>query len=115
MSCPAILRKHTHQKQQNSNWGPRPCTQARIRLPCLWGAGASSQTPTRLARQPAALTACCAACHAVPCCAVLQVRIIQKLNLKPLDERIAAMDGAGYNTFLLQNADVFLGAHWGAS
>lgn len=40
----------------------------------------------------------------------LQVRIVQKLNLKPLEERIASMEGAGYNTFLLQNADVFLGA-----
>lgn len=37
-----------------------------------------------------------------------KVRIVQKLNLKPLEERIAAMEGAGYNTFLLQNADVFL-------
>ena len=39
-----------------------------------------------------------------------QVRIVQKLTLKPLEERIACMEGAGYNTFLLQNADEFLGA-----
>lgn len=37
------------------------------------------------------------------------MRIVQKLNLKPLEERISAMEGAGYNTFLLQNVDVFLG------
>lgn len=46
---------------------------------------------------------------------ILQVRIVQKLNLKPLEERIAAMEGAGYNTFLLQNADVFLGGCRGGS
>lgn len=43
------------------------------------------------------------------------MRIVQKLNLKPLEERIAAMEGAGYNTFLLQNADVFLGGCRGGS
>lgn len=37
---------------------------------------------------------------------------MQKLSLKPLEERIKAMDTAGYNTFLLQNVDVFLG-WWG--
>lgn len=43
------------------------------------------------------------------------MRIVQKLNLRPLEERIAAMEGAGYNTFLLQNADVFLGGAEGPS
>ncbi len=37
-----------------------------------------------------------------------KVRIIQKLNLLPIEERRQAMDGAGHNTFLLQNRDVFL-------
>ncbi|MEE9965595.1 MAG: tryptophanase [Propionicimonas sp.] len=37
-----------------------------------------------------------------------KVRIIQKLNLLPIEQRREAMAGAGYNTFLLQNADVFL-------
>lgn len=31
-----------------------------------------------------------------------KVRIVQKLTLRSLDERIAAMGEAGYNTFLLQ-------------
>lgn len=37
-----------------------------------------------------------------------KVRIIQKLNLLPIEQRREAIAGAGYNTFLLQNADVFL-------
>lgn len=37
-----------------------------------------------------------------------KVRIIQKLTLLPIEDRLAAIEGAGYNTFLLQNADVFL-------
>lgn len=37
-----------------------------------------------------------------------KVRIIQKLNLLPVDERLKAIKEAGYNTFLLQNKDVFL-------
>jgi tyrosine phenol-lyase len=37
-----------------------------------------------------------------------KVRIIQKLNLLPIEERRKAMTEAGYNTFLLQNVDVFL-------
>ncbi|MDO5678276.1 MAG: tryptophanase [Propionibacteriaceae bacterium] len=37
-----------------------------------------------------------------------KVRIIQKLNLLPIEERLEAIQGAGYNTFLLQNQDVFL-------
>jgi len=37
-----------------------------------------------------------------------RVRIIQKLNLRPIDERLEAMKTAGNNTFLLKNDDVFL-------
>ncbi|HEX6593100.1 MAG TPA: tryptophanase [Bacillota bacterium] len=37
-----------------------------------------------------------------------KVRIVQKLNLKPIEERAQAMSAAGYNTFLLQNRDVFM-------
>ncbi|MEJ5919391.1 MULTISPECIES: tryptophanase [unclassified Corynebacterium] len=37
-----------------------------------------------------------------------KVRIIQKLTLLPIEERQKAMAEAGYNTFLLQNNDVFL-------
>ncbi len=37
-----------------------------------------------------------------------KVRIVQKLFLKPIDERKAAMEGAGFNTFLLNTKDVFL-------
>lgn len=37
-----------------------------------------------------------------------KVRIIQKLNLLPIEQRRQAIEGAGYNTFLLQNSDVFL-------
>ncbi len=37
-----------------------------------------------------------------------KVRIIQKLNLLPVEERLEAAKQAGHNTFLLQNADVFL-------
>jgi tryptophanase len=37
-----------------------------------------------------------------------RVRIIQKLNLLPIDERLEAIKQAGNNTFLLKNADVFL-------
>ena len=37
-----------------------------------------------------------------------KVRIIQKLTLLPIEERLRAIEGAGYNTFLLQNNDVFL-------
>ena len=37
-----------------------------------------------------------------------KVRTVQKLNLLPVDERLQAMEGAGFNTFLLQNRDVFL-------
>lgn len=37
-----------------------------------------------------------------------KVRIVQKLFLKPIEERKAAMEKAGFNTFLLNTKDVFL-------
>ena len=37
-----------------------------------------------------------------------KVRVVQKLNLLPVEERLQSVEGAGYNTFLLQNRDVFL-------
>ena len=37
-----------------------------------------------------------------------RVRIIQKLNLLPIEDRLKAIQEAGNNTFLLKNADVFL-------
>lgn len=37
-----------------------------------------------------------------------KVRIVQKLNLRSIDERKKAIDEAGNNTFLLKNDDVFL-------
>ena len=37
-----------------------------------------------------------------------KVRIVQKLNLRPVRERVRAMTEAGFNTFLLRNEDVFL-------
>lgn len=37
-----------------------------------------------------------------------KVRMIQKLHLLPVEERAVAIEKAGYNTFLLQNRDVFL-------
>lgn len=37
-----------------------------------------------------------------------KVRIVQKLNLPPVEERVARMNEAGNNTFLLQNRDVFM-------
>jgi len=37
-----------------------------------------------------------------------KVRIVQKLRLLPVEERLQKMKEAGNNTFLLQNADVFL-------
>ncbi|MDG5799977.1 tryptophanase [Marinilabiliaceae bacterium ANBcel2] len=37
-----------------------------------------------------------------------KVRIVQKLNLKPVDERLKAIEKGGFNTFLLNNEDVFL-------
>lgn len=37
-----------------------------------------------------------------------KVRIVQKLNLLPVEARLKAMEEAGFNTFLLQNRDVFM-------
>ncbi|MDR1790181.1 MAG: tryptophanase [Propionibacteriaceae bacterium] len=37
-----------------------------------------------------------------------KVRIIQKLTLLPIEQRAQAMAAAGYNSFLLENKDVFL-------
>jgi len=37
-----------------------------------------------------------------------KARIVQKLNLLPVEERLRASQEAGYNTFLLKNRDVFL-------
>jgi len=37
-----------------------------------------------------------------------KVRVVQKLHLRPIDERARAMEAAGYNTFLLDTSNVFL-------
>jgi len=37
-----------------------------------------------------------------------KVRVVQKLNLLPVEERLAAISAAGNNTFLLRNEDVYL-------
>lgn len=37
-----------------------------------------------------------------------KVRMVQRLYLKPIEERVRNMQGAGFNTFLLKNRDVFL-------
>ncbi|MGE0019317.1 MAG: tryptophanase [Draconibacterium sp.] len=37
-----------------------------------------------------------------------KVRIVQKLHLRPIDERAKAMEAAGYNTFLLDTSNIFL-------
>ena len=37
-----------------------------------------------------------------------KVRIVQKLNLPPVERRLEAISEAGNNTFLLQNKDIFL-------
>lgn len=37
-----------------------------------------------------------------------KVRIVQKLELPPIERRLQAMNEAGNNTFLLKNADVFM-------
>ncbi|NLE37871.1 MAG: tryptophanase, partial [Pirellulaceae bacterium] len=37
-----------------------------------------------------------------------KVRVVQKLSLLPIEQRLRAIEEAGYNTFLLQNKDVFL-------
>jgi len=37
-----------------------------------------------------------------------KVRIVQKLNLQPIERRLEAINEAGQNTFLLRNQDVFM-------
>ena len=37
-----------------------------------------------------------------------KVRMVQKINLLPVEDRLKAMQEAGYNTFLLKNRDIFL-------
>lgn len=37
-----------------------------------------------------------------------KVRVVQKLHLRPIEERAKAMETAGYNTFLLDTSNVFL-------
>jgi tryptophanase len=37
-----------------------------------------------------------------------KVRMVQRVNLKPVEERLKSMSEAGFNTFLLRNRDVFL-------
>ncbi len=37
-----------------------------------------------------------------------KVRIVQKLHLKPVDERLEAIEKGGFNTFLLNTKDIFL-------
>ena len=37
-----------------------------------------------------------------------KVRVVQKLRLLPVEERLRAIQDAGNNTFLLQNRDVYL-------
>jgi tyrosine phenol-lyase len=37
-----------------------------------------------------------------------KVRVVQKLHLKPIEERLKAIAGGGYNTFLLKTTDLFL-------
>ena len=37
-----------------------------------------------------------------------KVRIVQKLHLRPIDERFKAIESGGYNTFLLNTRDIFL-------
>ncbi len=37
-----------------------------------------------------------------------KVRMVQKLHLKPIDERFKAINEGGYNTFLLNTKDIFL-------
>lgn len=37
-----------------------------------------------------------------------KVRMVQKLNLKPIDERLKAIEEGGFNTFLLNTKDIFL-------
>ena len=40
-----------------------------------------------------------------------KVRILQKIRLASVGERLKAIEEGGYNTFLLRTRDVFLHAH----
>ena len=37
-----------------------------------------------------------------------KVKIVQKLNLLPVRDRLARMEEAGFNTFQLHNGDIFM-------
>ncbi|HHY72065.1 MAG TPA: tryptophanase [Bacillus bacterium] len=37
-----------------------------------------------------------------------KARIVQKINLQPIERRLEAIKQAGYNTFLLKNTDIFM-------
>ncbi|WP_017754447.1 tryptophanase [Calidifontibacillus oryziterrae] len=37
-----------------------------------------------------------------------KARIVQKINLQPIERRLVAIEEAGYNTFLLKNSDIFM-------
>ena len=37
-----------------------------------------------------------------------KVKIVQKISLLPIKERLAKMKEAGFNTFMLHNGDIFL-------
>jgi tyrosine phenol-lyase len=37
-----------------------------------------------------------------------KIRMLQKIELKPVKRRIKAIEEAGYNTFLLKTEDIFL-------
>ena len=37
-----------------------------------------------------------------------KVKIVQKLNLLPVDQRLEKMKEAGFNTFQLHNGDIFI-------
>ncbi|MCL2293870.1 MAG: tryptophanase [Spirochaetes bacterium] len=37
-----------------------------------------------------------------------KVRMVQKINLQPVEKRLESMRAAGFNTFLLKNQDIFL-------
>jgi tryptophanase len=37
-----------------------------------------------------------------------KVRVVQKITLLPIDDRVKAVNEAGNNTFLLKNKDIFL-------
>lgn len=37
-----------------------------------------------------------------------KVRVVQKLHLKPVDERLAAVEASGFNSFMMSTKDIFL-------